>query len=87
VRKDTPHITNSSYEGAMLWHEKLDHFNMASLKGLDTMVDGMHLKKVSLHHICEGCIKGKHQRTSFPKMEQRKLHNFWRLSTPLYASQ
>jgi len=40
---------------------------MASLKELDAMVDGMNLKEVSLHHICERCIKGKHQRTSFPK--------------------
>ncbi len=31
------------------------------------MVDGMNLKEVLLHHICEGCVKGKHQRTSFPK--------------------
>ncbi len=31
------------------------------------MVDGMNLKEVLLHHICEGCIKGKHQRTSFSK--------------------
>jgi hypothetical protein len=40
---------------------------MASLKELDAMVDGMNLKQESLHHICEGCVKGKHQRTSFPK--------------------
>jgi hypothetical protein len=31
------------------------------------MVNGMILKEVPLHHICEACIKGKHQRTSFPK--------------------
>jgi hypothetical protein len=31
------------------------------------MVDGMNLKEVSLHHICERCVKGKHQKTSFPK--------------------
>jgi len=36
---------------------------MASLKELDAMMDGMNLKEVLLHHICEG----KHQRTSFPK--------------------
>jgi hypothetical protein len=51
----------------MLWHERLGHLNMASLKELDAMVDGMNLKEVSLHHICEACVKGKHQRTSFPK--------------------
>jgi len=43
------------------WHGRLGHLNMASLKELDAMVDGMNLKEVSLHHNCEGCIKGKHQ--------------------------
>jgi hypothetical protein len=51
----------------MLWHERLGHLNMASLKELDAMVDGMNLKEVPLHHICETCVKGKHQKTSFPK--------------------
>jgi hypothetical protein len=67
VRKDVAHIANSLDEGGMFWHERLGHLNMASLKELDAMVDGMNFKQVSLHHICEGCIKGKHQRTSFPK--------------------
>jgi hypothetical protein len=61
------HIANSLEESAMLWHERLGHLNMASLKELDAMVDGMNLKEMPLHHICEGCVKGKHQRTSFPK--------------------
>jgi hypothetical protein len=47
--------------------KRLGHLNMASLKELDAMVDGMNLKEVPLHHDCEGCIKSKHQRTSFPK--------------------
>ncbi len=63
VRKDMAHIANSLEESVMLWHERLGHLNMASLKELDAMVDGMNLKEVSLHHICEGCVKGKHQRT------------------------
>jgi len=67
VHKDTTHITNSLEESAMLWHERLGHLNMASLKELDAMLDGMNLKEVSLHHICEGYVKGKHQITSFPK--------------------
>ncbi len=67
VHKDTTQIANSLEESAMLWHEKLGHFNMASLQELDAMVDGMNLKEVPLHPICEGCVKGKHQRTSFPK--------------------
>jgi len=35
VRKDTTHIANSLDEGAMLWHERLCHLNMASLKELE----------------------------------------------------
>ncbi len=67
VCKDTTHIANSLDEGAMFWHQRLSHLNMASFKELDTMLDGMNLKEMPLHHICEGWIKGKHQRTSFPK--------------------
>jgi hypothetical protein len=67
VHKDMAHIANSLDEGVMLWHERLGHLNMVSLKELDAMVDGMNLKEVPLHHICEGCIKGKHKKTSFPK--------------------
>jgi hypothetical protein len=67
VRKDMAHIANSLEESAMFWHERLGHLNMASLKELDAMVHGMNLKEVPLHHICEGCMKGKHQITSFPK--------------------
>jgi len=52
VRKDMAHIANSLEESAMLWHERLGHLNMASLKEIDAMVDGMNLKEVPLHHIC-----------------------------------
>jgi hypothetical protein len=69
VRKDTMYIANFLDEGAMFWHERLGHLNMARLKELDAMVDGMNLKEVPLHHVCEACIEGKHQRTSFPKDE------------------
>jgi hypothetical protein len=31
----------------MLWHERLGHLNIASLKELNAMVDGMKLKEVS----------------------------------------
>jgi hypothetical protein len=51
------------------------------------MVHGMNLKEVSLHRICERCVEGKHQRTSFPKDGATKAHNFWRLSTPMCVGQ
>jgi len=40
----------------MLWHERLGHLNVARLKELDGMVDGMNLKKVLLHYVCEAYI-------------------------------
>jgi hypothetical protein len=87
VCKDTTHITNYLENGAMLWHERFGHLNMASLKELDAMVDGMNLKEVSLHRICKRCIKSKHKKTSFPKEGTTKLRNFWRLSTPMCVGQ
>jgi hypothetical protein len=69
VRKDTGHIANYLDEGTMFWHERLGHLNMARLKDLDAMVNGMNLKEVPLHHVCEACIECKHQRTYFPKDE------------------
>jgi hypothetical protein len=32
----------------------------------------MNLKEVPLHHVCEACIEGKHQRTYFPKDEMTR---------------
>ncbi len=48
VRNDMAHIANSLEEIAMLWHERLAHLNMASLKELDAMVDAMNLKEIPL---------------------------------------
>jgi len=42
---------------------------MTSLLKLEKMVNGMNLKKMPLHHVCEACIESKHQRTYFPKDE------------------
>jgi hypothetical protein len=42
---------------------------MVSLMKLEKMVNGMNLKEVPLHHVCEACIEGKQQKTSFPKDE------------------
>ncbi len=37
---------------------------------MEKMVNGMNLKKMPLHHMCEACIGGKHQKTCFfPKDE------------------
>ncbi len=65
-------MAKSSNEGATLWHQRLGHLNMASLKKLESMVNGMNLNEVPLHHVCEACIEGKHQKISFPKDEARR---------------
>ncbi len=36
------------------------------------MVNGMNLKEVPLHHMCQACIEGKRQRTSFLKDKTTK---------------
>jgi hypothetical protein len=46
---------------------------MASFKKLEIMVNGMNLKEVPLHHVCEACIEGKHQRTFFLKDEATRV--------------
>jgi hypothetical protein len=35
------------------------------LRSWKNMVNGMNLKEVPLHHVCEAYIEGKHQRTFF----------------------
>jgi len=77
VRKESANVAKSSNEGATLWHQRLGHLNKESLKKLENMVNGMNLKEVPLHHVCEACIESKHQRTSFPKDEARGLPSFW----------
>jgi hypothetical protein len=52
---------------------------MANLKKLEKMFNGMNLKEIPLHHVCEASIEGKHQRTYFPKDEATGLPNFWSL--------
>jgi hypothetical protein len=39
----------------------------------DEMVNDMNLKEIPLHHVCERCIEGNHQRTSFPKYGVMKV--------------
>jgi hypothetical protein len=72
VRKESANVAKSSNEGAIIWHQSLDHLNMTSLKKLQTMVNGMNLKEMPLHHVCEACIESKHQKTYFPKDEAIK---------------
>jgi hypothetical protein len=69
VRKESANVAKCSNEGVTLWHQRIGHLNMASLTKLEKMVDGMNLKEVPLHHVCEACIEGKQQKTFYPKDE------------------
>jgi hypothetical protein len=69
VQKDNANVAKSLNEGATLSHQRLGHLNMANLTKLEKMFNGMNLKEVQLHYVCEACIEGKHQRTIFPKDE------------------
>jgi transposase InsO family protein len=44
-----------------------NHTKICEAYTQNAMVDGMNFNEVSLHHVCDRCIQGKHQRTSFPK--------------------
>ena len=52
-----------------LWHAHFGHLNFASLLRLQKsdMVASLPLLEAPLKHVCEGCILGKMQRSSFPK--------------------
>jgi transposase InsO family protein len=50
-----------------LWHRRLGHLNVRSVKALQSIVNGMHIKDgASNSAVCEGCIEGKLSRTPFP---------------------
>ena len=54
---------------AKLWHARFGHLNFASLLRLQKsdMVSSLPPLQAPLKHVCEGCILGKMQRSSFPK--------------------
>ena len=54
---------------AKLWHALFGHLNSASLLRLQKsdMVASLPPLEAPLKHVCEGCILGKMQRSSFPK--------------------
>ncbi|PKA48313.1 Retrovirus-related Pol polyprotein from transposon TNT 1-94 [Apostasia shenzhenica] len=61
-----------------LWHKRYGHLNFHGLKLLyeKKMVDGLPSIDV-MNEVCEGCIYGKHQRSSFP------VGKSWRARKPL----
>lgn len=67
---DAANIAQSSTKnGAMeLWHRRLGHLNVRSVRFLQSMVSGMTLgNNESSMPFCEGCVQGRQHREPFPK--------------------
>ena len=56
----------SNQDKVGIWHQRLGHLNVQSMKELQSMVSGLHLGHCSMNVTCEGCIQGKQQRKPFP---------------------
>ena len=69
VCNDVPKCLKTCYEDpSWLWHLRFGHLNFGSLEDLSKkkMVRGLpHIHKPN--QVCEGCLLGKHHRSSFPK--------------------
>ena len=51
-----------------LWHRRLGHLNVRSVRFLESMVSDIILgKDASSMPFCEGCVQGKQHRMPFPK--------------------
>jgi hypothetical protein len=88
-RSESAQVATSSKDGLVLWHQRMGHLNVQSLKTLPSLVSGLELPKWhgdSLPIECEGCILGKQHRHSFPKDVQHMPPRCWRLYTPMYAA-
>jgi hypothetical protein len=63
-------VATSSKDGLVLWHQRMGHLNVQSLKTLLSLVSGLDLPKShgdSLPIECEGCILRKQHKHSFPE--------------------
>jgi len=69
VQNESANLAKSSNERFALWHQRFNHLNMANLKKLEKMVNGMNLKELPLHHVCEVCIEIKIKGHLFLKMK------------------
>ena len=73
LMKGSLHEAHSAIDGnsLQLWHERYGHLGVNSLKLLSNqkLVDGLELNPSEEIKFCEGCVKGKQTRSSFPKNE------------------
>ncbi len=72
---DRSHDANSAVREIPeeIWHQRYEHLNNNSLRMLQkkNLVDGMNIKSCENkdEEACDGCLKGKQKRSSFPKEE------------------
>ncbi|KAM1578272.1 hypothetical protein ACFX1Z_039846 [Malus domestica] len=71
-------LKTSVFQSSKIWHRRLGHLNLSSLKQLKEhdMVLGLPDLEMT-NEICEGCAFGKHCRDAFPKEAS------WRATQPL----
>ena len=63
-------LAHTSDHNMELWHKRLGHLNVTSMKTLRNMVIGLDLGQCSsdvASFECEGCVEGKQTRQPFPK--------------------
>ena len=61
-RGEHAHVASSNKDGLVLWHERMGHLNVQSLKTLPHLVSGLDrsiLHGDSLLSTCEDCMMGK----------------------------
>ena len=74
---------------AKLWHARFGHLNFASLLRLQKseMVSSLPKLETPSKHVCEGCILGKMQRSSFLRMVKYELTKNYSLCIVMSAAQ
>jgi hypothetical protein len=87
VWKENANVTKFSNEGATLWNQRLGHFNMASFKKLEKMVNNMNWKKLPFTMCVKLALKENVKGHLFLKMKRLGLLNFWSLCIAMCADQ
>ena len=71
---DSAHLAAAASHNIALWHRRLGHLNVDSIKLLasKTLVTGLDVKKEESMNLCVGCLHGKQHRLPFPAAESRR---------------
>jgi hypothetical protein len=61
---ESAQVATSSQDGLILWHRRMRHVNVQSLRAFPSLVSGLDFSNLhgdGLSKACEGCIEGKQQ--------------------------